>query len=131
MSTNRIGTFFSILKAVLAAAAVTLIGMFLIALLTVFCRLSDNLLMILNQLLKFISVLIGVSIAVGRGGHRGFATGATVGLLYMLSGYLLYVLLGGPYNTASMLGEILLGTAVGAVVGAILANMRPKRRRAK
>lgn len=131
MSTNRIGTFLSILKAVLAAAAVTLIGMFLIALLTVFFRLSDNLLMILNQLLKFSSVLIGVSIAVGRGGHRGFATGAAVGLLYMLAGYLLYVLFGGSYNTASMLGEILLGAAVGAVVGAILANMRPKRRRAK
>lgn len=131
MSTNRFSVLLSILKGVFAAAAATLVGMLLIALLTVFSRISDNTLTILNQLLKFISILLGVRIAVGRGGSRGFVTGAVTAALYMLSGYVLYVCLGGLYDTVSMLCELLLGAAVGAVTGAVLANMRPKKRRAR
>jgi len=105
--------------------------MLLIALLTVFTRLSDDLLTTLNQLLKIISILIGARLAVGRGGSRGFATGAATAMIYMLIGYILYVCLGGSYDTVTMLGELLTGAAVGAVAGAVLANMRPKRRRSK
>ena len=131
MSSNRIGTLFSILKGVLAAAAVTLTGMLLIALLTLRFRFSDGLLTLLNQLLKLLSILTGVTVAVGRGGNRGFATGTATGLLYMLAGYSLYVLLGGFYDTRAMLGEMLLGSAAGAVFGAVLANLRPRKRRRK
>ena len=38
---------------------------------------------------------------------------------------------GGAYSTASMLGEMLIGATAGGLAGAILANLRPKRRRAK
>lgn len=131
MSSNRISVLLSILKGVLAAAAATLAGMLLIALLTVFTRISDGMLTALNQLLKCISILIGTGIAVGRGGSRGFVTGAATAMLYMLAGYVLYVCLGGLYDTVSMLGELLMGAAIGAVAGAVLANMRPKRRRTK
>lgn len=131
MSSNRISILVSIIKGVLAAAAVTLAGMLLIALLTVFSRISDGLLTALNQLLKFLSILIGARIAVGRGGSRGFVTGAVTALIYTLLGYILYVCLGGSYDTVAMLGELLLGAAIGAVAGAVLANMRPKRRKAR
>lgn len=131
MSSNRMGILLSILKGLLIAAAVTLTGMLLIALLTVFTRISDRLLTTLNQLLKIISILIGVRAAVGRGGSRGFITGAVVALLYMILGYVLYVSLGGVHSVTLMLGEMLMGSAVGAFTGAILANMRPKKRRSR
>jgi len=95
----------------------------------VFTRVSDSTLVLLNQILKAAAAVLGVCAAVGRGGSRGFLTGAAVALLYMISGYAMYVVLGGEASTSAMLGEMLMGAAIGAVTGAILANLRPKKRR--
>ena len=131
MSSSRTEILVSILRGLLIAAAVTLAGMLLTALAALFLRISDSLLVLLNQLLKVISILLGTFAAVGRGGRRGFITGCAVALIYMILGYALYVVLGGGiYSTPAMLGEMLMGSAVGAFAGAILANMRPKKRKA-
>jgi len=130
MSGGRFTVLLSVLRGLIAAVCVTLAGMLLIALLAVMTHISDNLILALNQLLKAASICIGTFFAVGRGGSRGFVTGAVLALIYMISGYGMYVLLGGgAYSTTAMLGEILIGAAIGAVIGAILANMRPKSRR--
>lgn len=130
MSSNRTATLISILRGLIIASACTLTGMLLIALLTLCTRISDNLITVLNQLLKIISIILGVCASVGRGGRRGFLTGAVVALVYMILGYALYIILGGGvYSAAAMLGEMLMGSAVGALSGAVLANMRPGKRR--
>ncbi len=95
----------------------------------VFLGVSDRALTLLNQLLKLISILLGVRAAVGIGGTRGFATGAAVALCYMALGYALYWRLGGAvFSTMGMLGEMLLGGALGAAGGAVFANLNPRRR---
>lgn len=132
MSANRIAVLLSIARGLLAAILLTLLGMAVIAALTVFAHITDGVLTLLNQLLKIAAIALGVRWAVGRGGHRGFFTGAALALIYMILGYVLYVQLGGgAYTVAAMLGEMLLGAAVGGLCGAILANMQPKSRRAK
>ena len=130
MSANRGSVFLSILKGLLVAIVFTLLGMLLFAALTVFASVPDNLLTVLNQLLKIAAIALGVRAAVGRGGTRGFVTGAVLALIYMILGYAMYVLLGGGvHSVTTMLGEMLLGAAIGGVCGAILANMKPKRKR--
>ena len=131
MANKRASALLSILKGLLAAAAVTLLGMALIAALVLTARLSDGVLTLLNQLLKALAVVLGVRAAVERGGNRGFFTGMTVALAYMIAGYGLYVALGGGrFETAQMLGEMLLGAAVGGAAGAVRVNLKPKARRA-
>ena len=131
MANKRASALLSILKGLLAAAAVTLLGMALIAALVLTARLSDGVLTLLNQLLKALAVVRGVRAAVERGGHRGFFTGRTVALAYMIAGYGLYVALGGGrFEAAQMLGEMLLGAAVGGAAGAVRVNLKPKARRA-
>lgn len=131
MATKRASALLSILKGLLAAAAVTLLGMALIAALMLTARLSDGVLTLLNQLLKALAVVLGVRAAVERGGNRGFFTGMTVALAYMIAGYGLYVALGGGrFEVAQMLGEMLLGAAVGGAAGAVRVNLKPKARRA-
>ena len=132
MSINRANVVLSILKGLLLAIALTLLGMLVLAALVVFARISDGLLTALNQVLKLAAIALGVRVAVGRGGTRGYFTGAALALIYTILGYAMYVGLGGgAYSTASMLGEMLIGATAGGLVGAILANLRPKRRRAK
>lgn len=130
MPLNRANAILSILKGLLLAIVLTLLGMLAIAALVVLARISDGWLTALNQILKAAAIIAGACTAVGRGGHRGFFTGAALAMLYMVLGYALYVALGGgAFNVGSMLGEVVVGAAVGGVTGAILANMAPRKRR--
>jgi len=129
MAINRKSAILSLLRGLLTAVGVTLIGMAVIAALALLARVSDGLIMALNQMLKLAAIALGALAAIGRGGERGFITGMALAMLYMALGYALYVALGGnAFAVREMLGEILIGAAIGAIAGAILANMRPRRR---
>ena len=130
MAKTRAQVLASLMKGLLAAVALTLALMAAVAAAAVLLRVSDGLLAALNQLMKLASILLGVRLAVGRGGERGFLTGMALAMLYMVLGYLGYVLLGGSaFSVPDMLGEILIGAAVGAAAGAVLANLPAKGRR--
>ena len=131
MNKTRLQTVAGLMKGLLCAIALTLIGMAGIAALAVYLRASDALIRALNQLLKCLAILLGVTVTVGRGGHRGFFTGMALAIVYMALGYALAVLLGGnAFNVPGMLGEILIGAALGGVFGAVLSNL-PERRRVR
>ena len=130
MSKTRLQIAGSVLRGLLAAVALTLLLMAGLAAAAVWLRVSDGLLTAANQLMKLASILLGTTVAVGRSGERGFLTGMTLAMLYMALGYAGYAALGGNAFIASqMLGEILIGAAIGALAGAILSNL-PARRRA-
>ena len=128
MAMTRRRTALALARGLAAAVGLTLALMALVAALAVWARLSDGLITALNQFMKLASILLGATVAIGRGGERGFFTGMALAMLYMALGYACYVLLGGSGFVASeMLGEILIGAAIGAIAGAVLSNMRPAR----
>ena len=130
MTKSRGQVLASIVKGLLFAIALTLLLMAALAALAVWLRISDGLLTALNQVLKLSAILLGTAVAVGRGGQRGFLTGLTLAMLYMALGYACYVALGGnAFDVTQMLGEILIGGTVGAIVGAVLSNLPTGRRR--
>ena len=132
MAKSRIQVLAGLAKGLLAAIALTLVLMAATAVAAMFLRISDGVLTALNQLMKLAAILLGVRMAVGRGGERGFLTGMALAMLYMILGCLGYVLLGGgAISAADMLGEILIGAAVGAAAGAVLANLPAKGRRTR
>ena len=128
MKTERARAAWAILRGVLAAAGGTLVGMTLLATAVIYLQISDAAITAINQVLKVVCVLLGARVAVGVGGKRGFVTGACVGALYLAIGHGLYCALGGAFAAVTMLGEILLGAAIGAIAGAVLANLRPRAR---
>ena len=132
MNVKRTAVVKSIAAGLISAILVTLAGMLLMAGLMMVVSVGDRWLMILNQLLKIGSVILGTCMAVPRGGQRGLATGTAVALLYACIGYGMYAALGGSgFTIGGMLGEILICAAAGAVTGTIRANMQPSRRRKK
>lgn len=131
MARNRLRILLSLLKGLLSAIALTLIGMAGIAAAAVYLRASDGTIRLLNQILKCAAILLGATVAIGRGGERGFFTGMTLAIIYMALGYAMAVGLGGSaFAVPGMLGEIMIGAALGAVSGAVLSNL-PARRRAR
>ena len=132
MPRNRRGIAKSLLMGFLFSVFVTLVAMLIIAAALVYLRFSDHLLTILNQLLKLVAVVLGVCVAVPRGGDRGLVTGVVIALFYSAVGYAMYLALGGgSFSVGNMLGEMLMGSAAGAVTGAVRANLSPRRRAAK
>ncbi len=127
---SRGDTVFALLKGLGVAVLVTLMGMAVLAALVILTPISDGLLTVINQLLKVIAIFFGVLISVGRGGERGFAIGALVGLVYMVLGYLVYSIVDGMLAPAPQMAlEFALGALIGAISGAIAANLRPGKHR--
>lgn len=130
MPRTRKSAALALLKGLLIAVAFTLACMLLMAAALVALQMSDRLLTVLNQIVKLLAIAVGTCVAMPRGGSRGLLTGVEIALVYMALGYAMYVLLGGgSFAVGNMLGEMLLGSAVGAVTGAVRANLSPRRSR--
>lgn len=130
MKKTRLEAALSLLKGLAASIGLTLILMAAVAALVVYVGIPDAGLHALNQLMKLMAVLAGTWVAVGRGGRRGFFTGMTLAMVYMILGYGMYLILGGgAFDAAGMLGEILIGAAAGGFIGAVLSNLPEARSR--
>jgi len=130
MPKTRKGNCLSLAKGLLFAIAATLAGMLLIAAGVTWLQIPDTKIRFCNQLVKITAIILGTCAAVKRGGEMGLATGSLLSLAYMSLGYCMYISLGGGvFSVSSMLGEMLIGTAVGAITGTIRANLSAGKRR--
>ena len=115
----------AVLRGVLVAASVTVLGVALFALLLNWWNVSDRAVTAINQVVKFVSILAGVTSAMRGGESGGALRGACVGLLYMALGIVCYSLLMGesPRLTA-YLADLGMGLAAGGLFGMILSTRR-------
>ena len=105
----------------------TLVGVALFSLLMQWVKPSDGVIRVFNQVLKLLSIALGVWSAVGRGGEKGLMRGAAVGLGYMGLGVALYAILSGQQAAfSSYVADLAMGVAGGGIVGMILSNISPK-----
>lgn len=115
----------AVLRGVLVAASVTVLGVALFALLLNWWNASDRAVTAINQVVKFVSILAGVTSAMRGGESGGALRGACVGLLYMALGIVCYSLLMGesPRLTA-YLADLGMGLAAGGLFGMILSTRK-------
>ena len=105
----------------------TLVGVALFSLLMQWVKPSDGAIRVFNQVLKLLSIALGVWSAGGRGGEKGLMRGAAVGLGYMGLGVALYAILSGQQVAfSSYLADQAMGIAGGGIVGMILSNISAK-----
>ena len=79
---RRKNAIFAVLRGVLVAAAITVIGVAVFALILNWWNASDRAITAINQVVKFVSILAGVTTAHARGESGGAMRGACVRLLY-------------------------------------------------
>ena len=99
----------------------TVLGVVLFALLLNWWDASDRAITAINQVVKFVSILAGVTSAL-RAGEKGSAMrGACVGVLYMALGIACYCLLMGQSpKLTGYLADLGMGLAAGGLFGMIL-----------
>lgn len=111
----------SVLKGVIVAASVTVLGVAVFALILNWWNASDRAITAINQVVKFVSILAGVTSAMGVGENVSPLRGAAVGLLYMALGILCYCLLMGTgVQMTGYLADLGMGLAAGGLFGMIL-----------
>ena len=116
-----------LLRGLGVAVVTTLLGVAVFALLMQWIKPSEGTVRIFNQVLKLVSIVVGVWAAEGRGGDGGLIRGAAVGLMYMAAGVALYALLSGQSApVTAYLADLGMGVAGGGIVGLILSNISPK-----
>ena len=116
-----------LLKGLGAALLASLAGVAVFALLMQWIRPSDGAVRIFNQVLKLLSIGVGVFVCVGRGQDGGLLRGALVGLVYMALGVGVYALLSGMTPSVSAwLADLGMGVAAGGIVGMLLTGMSPR-----
>lgn len=125
---TALGAAVGVARGLLAAVAVTVLGVVVFALLIRWLSLGDTVISVLNQALKLVAIFVGARACIGRGGTGGVLKGALVGLLYMMLGIIGYAFLSGLSLSASAyLADLGMGVAAGGLCGMIMANLQPKK----
>lgn len=115
----------AVLKGVLVGASITVIAIALFALILNWWDASDRAITAINQVVKFVSILAGVTSAMERGEKGGVMRGICVGFLYMALGILCYcLLLGQNPKITSYLADLGMGVASGGLFSVILEGRK-------
>ena len=115
----------AVLQGVLVAASVTVLSVALFALILNWWNASDRAITAINQVVKFVSILAGVTSAMGVGESVSPLRGAAVGLIYMALGIVCYCLLiGQNVQLSGYLADLGMGLAAGGLFGMILTGRK-------
>ena len=112
-----------ILRGVLLSIVCTVMLVVVFALLISLFDFSDSLIHLINQIIKIVSIGLGVFFTVYPGSERGLLRGALVGFIYMAAGVMVYALLTGQQlGFGGYLADILMGVAAGGLIGLLRAR---------
>ncbi|MBQ7949184.1 MAG: TIGR04086 family membrane protein [Clostridia bacterium] len=115
--------FFTVIKAALVALAVSLLSAVIFAVVLRAAPLSSGTIYTVNQVLKVLSVIIGVFACVR--GEKGWLRGGATGLLFSAFSYLAFSALGGDFSLTWLIFiELAITFLAGAISGSLAVNLR-------
>ena len=118
---NAKNTILGGVKAGAIALAFSCIGVLLLALVAKLFGLSDNVLPIVNQILKIVAVALAMMLCLRE---EKFVAKALVGsVVFSLLSLLIFLILGGKFN----IGQVLLDFAIALVTSVIIAFVKARR----
>ena len=119
------GFFLSVTRGVLVALSVSLGLILLFAVLLKFFDLSDMAIKIINQVIKILSVALGVMVSLKKDREKGVLRGLLVGVLYTVVSYLVFSLLMSSFVLSkTIIFDILFLGITGIIFGVIFVNVK-------
>ncbi|MBE5735777.1 MAG: TIGR04086 family membrane protein [Clostridiales bacterium] len=109
---------------VLCSIAITLVLILLFAVIIRFFNVPDAAIFPVNQLIKIISLFVGILLVVKKAKSKGLVNGLIVGLLYYAISYLIFgILQGGLTFGINNLLDIILTAIMGGIIGLISVHI--------
>lgn len=113
-----------IVKAIIIAIIISLLLILLMSLFIVLFDMPEKAIVIINQVIKGVSILVACLISLRVKGN-GWLRGIIVGLIYILLAFLLFSLLDGNFKAdIGLLNDAALGAVSGMVSGIIAMAIR-------
>ncbi len=113
----------NIVKGVLGAVIVALVGVLIFAFIIKVACLNGGVIKSVNQFIKILAVFLGCAFSVR--GKGGLIKGALIGMISMSVVYLLFALFGSKITFgAGFIIDIIFGLIVGAISGIITVNVK-------
>ena len=118
----------NVIKGTLIALVVSLIGILLFALIIKLTDMSNNLISPINQVIKILSIFIGVMCALKHNKNKGLINGLLIGLLYTIMAFVIFSLLNKNFCfDKSLFNDLLFGCIAGVICGIISVNLKSKK----
>lgn len=115
----------AVLKGVLVAVCVSIVGVLAFALVYKFVQMSDTTIKIVNQIIKVVSVVLGVNATLKSDRNKGAIKGLLVGAIYSVVAYAVFGLLSATFTfSLSILFDVLFAGLVGFIAGIFLVNLK-------
>lgn len=117
----------AIIKGSLIALCISLVGILIFAFILKFASISDKAIRPINQIIKGVSVLIGVFVAMRKVDKMGLVGGLLIGLVYTMLAFVVFSILDGNFEfNLTLLNDLLFGGIMGAICGIIAVNVKKR-----
>ena len=114
-----------VLKGVLVAVCISIVGVLLFAVVYKFVAMNGTTIKIVNQVIKVLSVLLGVNVALKGDKTKGAVEGLLIGVIYSIVAYAIFGFLSSAFTfDLSILYDAIFAGLVGLIAGVFLVNLK-------
>ena len=114
----------SIIKGAVVSVATTLVFILAFALIIRFFNVSDNIIFPINQIIKVVSLFVGVMVLTKGNKEKGLIKGLLLGLVYFVLSVTIFSILQGSFSfTLNNFYDLLLTSLMGGIVGLIAVHI--------
>jgi len=114
-----------LLKGTLIAICMSLVLVLVFAFLLKFTNIPDSAIAPVNQVIKGVSIFLGVFIGMKKSKELGLVCGLLIGLCYTLLAFLVFSILSGAFAAdITLLTDLIFGAVIGAICGIICVNIK-------
>ena len=122
-ATKKGAAVLEVVKALIIAVILSLLLVLLAALAVKLFNIKTEVIPIINQVIKGVSILVGCLIAI-KGKTNNWIKGIVIGILYIALSFVIFSLLDGEFKFGlSILNDVALGSVTGLISG-ILAGLK-------
>lgn len=113
----------NVVKGSLIAVSVSLFLILIFAFLIKIFNIPDYLIKPINQVIKIISVFIGVLFALKKLPQKGLVSGMLIGVIYTILAFLIFSFLSGKFTFSfTILIDVLCALVIGGLCGVFVVN---------
>ncbi len=114
-----------ILKGTLIALCTSMVLVLVFAFLLKFTNISDSAINPVNQVIKGVSIFLGVFIGLKKCKELGLVSGLLIGFIYTIIAFLVFSILSGGFSfDVTLLTDCVFGAIIGAICGIISVNIK-------
>ncbi len=114
-----------VLKGVVVSLCVSLVCILFFAFLLRFTNISESLITPVNQVIKGVSIFIGVFVGMRKVKEKGILNGLLIGFFFTILAFLVFSLLDGQFDfDKTLLNDIIFGSIIGGICGIICVNLK-------